>query len=136
MPSLQLGHEILPPAGRLARAEHQCLAMNALTWRLPMRSLAGYTAGFCSGLGWQDPDDKLHFLELFAGTLASLLVQCTGLHACAYVWDLSAHDQGIHIMTSAMADKGLATHALDLQYSRKLNINTGLGFIVAVATAS
>ena len=40
------------------------------------------------------------------------------------------------MMTSAMADRGLVTHALDLAYSRKLNINCGLGFIIAVATAS
>ena len=39
------------------------------------------------------------------------------------------------MMTSAMADQGLVTHALDLEYPRKLNINDCFGFIVAVAAA-
>ena len=39
------------------------------------------------------------------------------------------------MMTSAMADQGLSTHALDLEYSRKLNLLSGFGFIVAVASA-
>ena len=40
------------------------------------------------------------------------------------------------MMTSAMADLGLTTHAVDLEYSRKLNINSSFGFICAVASAS
>ena len=40
------------------------------------------------------------------------------------------------MLTSAMADRGLSTHALDLEYSRKLNLLSGFGFIVAVASAS
>ena len=38
--------------------------------------------------------------------------------------------------TSAMADLGLTTHALDIGYSRKLNLNSAFGFICAVASAS
>ena len=40
------------------------------------------------------------------------------------------------MMTSAMADVGLTTHAMDLEYSRKLNILSGFGFLLAVQVAS
>ena len=35
------------------------------------------------------------------------------------------------MMTSAMADLGLTTHAMDLEYSRKLSILSGFGFLLA-----
>ena len=40
------------------------------------------------------------------------------------------------MMTSAVADLGLTTHAMDLEYSRKLNILSGFGFLLAVEAAS
>ena len=122
---MAFGHEVFasPPCGDNApeKCIPQLLANNPeyLAWMLS------------SGFGPPDPQDKLHFLELFAGSLAILILgpynvmneRCQG----------KPSPLGVHMLKTAVAALGFITHAMDMDYSTKMDISTSFGFILALA---